>query len=205
MSNEAPFFSARLRKAAEAKGLKQQALAELMGVNLDRVKSIYSGKVKKLEAAEVLALEKNLHLRPDFLLRNEGPMFKTEAEQKVMESLRRSVLTHKVQDIPEWVKRLAQEWSFAIERSDAARLMELATMTGNARVEDALPSYIVSSKPDADLLRAVISAAFAELEQQHKTLTADKLSQLVVVLYEASQADKTVNPATVKSLVKLAS
>jgi transcriptional regulator with XRE-family HTH domain len=205
LSNEASFFSARLRQAAEAKGLKQQALADLMGVNLDRVKSIYSGKVKKLEASEVMALEKNLHLRPDFLLRNEGPMFKTEAEQKVMDSLRRSVLTHKVQDIPEWVKRLAQEWSFAIERSDAARLVELATLSSNVKVEDGTPTYIVSGKPDADLLRAVISAAFAELEKQHKTLSADKLSELVVVLYESSQADRTVNQATVKSLVKLAS
>ncbi len=194
MSTDAPFFSGRLRQAAQIKGLKQQELADLLGVKLDRVKSIYSGKVKKLDPGEVLALEEKLHLRPDWLLRNEGPMFKTEAEQAVFEGLRRSVSTVADLQIPEWVKRLAQEWSFALERGDAGRIVELAQMN----------QPVKTGGPDPSLLRDVIWMVLQELDRRRVAYPpADKLSDLIRLAYQASERDRHVSQETVQGLVNL--
>lgn len=195
----------RLRKAAHVKGLKQQALADLMGVNLDRVKSIFGGKVKKLDPQEVLALEEKIHLRPDYLLRGDEPMFKSEAEQKVFGALRVATNSVAALALPDWVKRLAQEWSFALERGDAKRLLELATMTSGPDVRQERASYTAPVKLDTELLQAVANAAFAEIESQKKRIPPAKLSELIVLLYESSENGQVVNPATVKRLVKLAS
>lgn len=193
-----------MRAAALAKGLKQQGLADLMGVNLDRVKSIFSGKVKKLDPQEVLALEEKIHLRPDYLLRGDGPMFKSEPEQKVMDKLRRASIAVASLPMPDWVKRLAQEWSFAIDRADSRRLVELATMTATPRAEEERNTYAAIAF-DSELLQAVTSAALTEIQTQQRTMSPDKVAELVVLLYEASQADKRVNPTIVKRLVRLGS
>lgn len=190
--------------AIVTKGLKQQALADLLGVNLDRVKSILSGKVKKLDPQEVLALEEKLHLRPDYLLRGEGPMFKSEPEQKVMDKLRRASNAVANLPVPDWVKRLAQEWTFAVDRADSARLVELATMTAAPGVQEERPAYTVAVL-DAELLQAVTSAALQEIQEQNKPMPPEKVAELLVLLYEASQADKRVNPVIVKRLVRLGS
>lgn len=56
-------------------GLTQAALAEVLGVNLDRVKSITSGRAKKLTREESEALVKKLRIRAEWLVTGDGPMF----------------------------------------------------------------------------------------------------------------------------------
>jgi len=58
-------------------GLTQTALAEVLGVNLDRVKNITSGRAKKLTREESEALVKKLHIRAEWLVTGEGAMFQT--------------------------------------------------------------------------------------------------------------------------------
>jgi transcriptional regulator with XRE-family HTH domain len=64
----------------EAKGFSQRELAETLGVPLDRVKNITSGRVKKLAPAESRALVEKLHVRGQYLATGEPPIFKSPAE-----------------------------------------------------------------------------------------------------------------------------
>ena len=59
----------------EEGGLKQLDLAEALGVSIDRVKSLTSGRVKKLSAQEMRDLVEKLHVRPVFLTTGEPPVF----------------------------------------------------------------------------------------------------------------------------------
>ncbi|MEA4838042.1 MAG: helix-turn-helix transcriptional regulator [Rhodospirillaceae bacterium] len=56
-------------------GLKQQELADLMGVNLQRVKRLAGGTVQKMTREESEALVRKLNIRADWLLTGKGPMF----------------------------------------------------------------------------------------------------------------------------------
>lgn len=64
-------------------GLQQAGLADAMGVSLDRVKSLTSGKVKNLKREEGEALIKKLHIRGDWLATGEGPMLQSEGEREL--------------------------------------------------------------------------------------------------------------------------
>lgn len=68
-------------------GLTQKALAELLGVSLDRVKSLTSGRVQKLTREESEALVKKLHIRAEWLVTGEGPMFQSAPEQEFQRRL----------------------------------------------------------------------------------------------------------------------
>lgn len=54
-----------------------------MGVSLDRVKSLTSGKAKNLKREEGEALIKKLHIRGDWLATGEGPMLQSEGEREL--------------------------------------------------------------------------------------------------------------------------
>lgn len=68
-------------------GLKQKALAGLLGVSVDRIKSITSGRVQKLTREESEALVKKLHIRAEWLVTGSGPMFHTAAESEFQRRL----------------------------------------------------------------------------------------------------------------------
>lgn len=57
----------RIRWVLKKFGLQQEQLAQLMGVNLDRVKSLVLGRAAKLRLAEVHALGANLGLVREWL------------------------------------------------------------------------------------------------------------------------------------------
>lgn len=75
-------ISSLLKLVMKEFGLQQTGLAEAMGVSLDRVKSLTSGKVKNLKREESEALIKKLHIRGDWLATGEGPMFQSEGESQ---------------------------------------------------------------------------------------------------------------------------
>ena len=56
-------------------GVTQERLAEAMGVNLDRVKSLMGGKAQHLRPPEIAGLVNEFHLNPDYFLNPEEPMF----------------------------------------------------------------------------------------------------------------------------------
>lgn len=68
-------------------GLNQQAMADVLGVPLHRVKSITSGKVQKLTREESEALVRKLNVRPGYLVTGQLPLFQTSGEQAFQTSL----------------------------------------------------------------------------------------------------------------------
>lgn len=68
-------------------GLNQAQLAEVMGVNVQRVRNLSAGLVKKLTREESEALVKKLHIRAEWLVTGEGPMLQTPDEQEFQRRL----------------------------------------------------------------------------------------------------------------------
>lgn len=64
-----------LQDIKSALGLTQQQLADALGVKLDRVKSLTSGKVSKLTLDEMKSLVNNLHVNSVWLATGKGNMF----------------------------------------------------------------------------------------------------------------------------------
>ncbi|MGN7832642.1 helix-turn-helix domain-containing protein [Pseudoxanthomonas sp. 22568] len=74
--------SSLVKRVMADRGLSQRELAETLGVSIDRVKSLTSGRVKKLSPDETRALVEKLHVRGDFLATGVGPVFQTPQEQE---------------------------------------------------------------------------------------------------------------------------
>jgi len=71
----------------------QQSLADILGVSLDRVKSIESGRVKKLHPEEVDVLVKKFHLSPHWLLTGEGEMYEKSSSSADRDSIEVEILS----------------------------------------------------------------------------------------------------------------
>ena len=71
-------ISALLRQVMDAKSLSQRDLMDILGVSLDRVKSLTSGRVAKLKPDEIKALVEELHVSADWLATGTGPMFRPQ-------------------------------------------------------------------------------------------------------------------------------
>lgn len=85
--------------------LKQKDLAQVLGVTLNRVKSMTSGRVKNLTHEENEALSRKLCIRSDWLIAGEGSMFQGSEELKDERSLadaRPSALAA-VNSLMEWI------------------------------------------------------------------------------------------------------
>lgn len=76
-------ISSLLKLVMKEFGLQQAGLAEVMGVSLDRVKSLASGKAKNLKREEGEALIKKLHIRGDWLATGEGQMRQSDGEREL--------------------------------------------------------------------------------------------------------------------------
>jgi len=74
---------AQIRLVMKALGLKQKDLAEVLGVSLDRVKNLTSGRAQKLSREEGEALIRKLNVRAEWLATGEGPMFRSDSEQEL--------------------------------------------------------------------------------------------------------------------------
>jgi hypothetical protein len=86
-------ISSLLKEVMSACGLKQKDLGDVLQVPLDRVKSLTSGKVKKLNPDETRRLVQTLNLSAHWLATGEGPMFNTQGGQKLGEILTQLRLT----------------------------------------------------------------------------------------------------------------
>lgn len=74
-------ISSLVREIMDSCGLTQRDLAATLGVPLDRVKSLSSGKVQKLTSEESQALVARLGIRPDWIVGGgQGRMRMTQHE-----------------------------------------------------------------------------------------------------------------------------
>lgn len=118
-----------------ATGLKQSALAELMGVPLDRVKSLATGKVKKFTQGEGEALVRKLNVRAEWLVTGEGPMFQESQERE---------LHARVDAVQTATKKASID---GLSRDEVARLQELLFFV---ETRDAVGVRRVMSAPPTD-------------------------------------------------------
>lgn len=72
-----------LRAIKDALKLTQVQLAKALNVNVDRVKSLTSGKAAKLSPAETKSLVENLHVNSAWLATGEGEMFQANEPKPV--------------------------------------------------------------------------------------------------------------------------
>jgi hypothetical protein len=192
-------LSGRLRRVCELRGWKQKDLAELIGSNLDRVKSLMTGKAKKLDAGELEALVRQ-HVRREYLLQGEPPEFKTDQElalERQLQLLGQASDVVRRLDVPNWVKRTALEWVLAVQRGDSERVRELAELA--APPATAAPPLLGDER-----LQAVIEAVLSELVRRQVQLPPAKITGVILALLETTPADQPVNPAAVTHLVRLA-
>lgn len=70
-------ISTLIKQIMKEYGLQQKTLADVLGVGIDRVKSLTSGRVQKLTREESEALIKKLNIRGDWLATGEGRMIQS--------------------------------------------------------------------------------------------------------------------------------
>jgi len=82
---------ALIKKLMAARGLDQAGLAEVMGVKLQRVRDLSSGRAKKLTREESEALISELQVRAEWLVTGEGAMFQGEETQDAFIARQRAI------------------------------------------------------------------------------------------------------------------
>lgn len=113
-------------------GLNQAALAELMGVKLQRVKNLSAGLVQKLTREEGEALIRKLHIRAEWLVTGEGPMLQTPGEQEFQRRL----------DVVAKASMEADAAKLTAAQTDVLQRIVLAVQTGDTAALQALLPYV---------------------------------------------------------------
>jgi transcriptional regulator with XRE-family HTH domain len=104
--------SSLIKRILAACELKQAELAKVLGVSLDRIKSLASGKAQKLAANEVKILVEKLHVDPAFLATGEGPVLQDPNERRFEEKIkliRESTNTATLLEMPDNYQQLVRD------------------------------------------------------------------------------------------------
>lgn len=105
-----------------ALGLNQQALARELGVSLDRVKSLTSGRVAKLAPSELAVLTERLHVNPYFLTTGVGSVLvpqEARGFEDKLAALKAAAAKVAVLNLPDAYRALVRDVLFAVEIQDA--------------------------------------------------------------------------------------
>lgn len=120
-------ISSLLKNVMRHFGLRQAELADAMGVSIDRVKSLTSGKAKNLRREEGEALIKKLHIRGDWLATGEGPMLQSDGEREMgrrLDLLKLATGKAQIEGLEPHYARLLMEVLFYAELGDADALRQ---------------------------------------------------------------------------------
>ncbi|RQO63130.1 hypothetical protein DBR47_00725 [Paucibacter sp. KBW04] len=156
--------------------LEQQTLADLMGVKLDRVKSLVLGRVKHLRGDELFALREKLQLRQEWLVNGQLPMRGEE---------------------PPPDNRFANLQEIVARRREAAGV-ECPT------VEAMRVHGQEGGEQDLFLLQESVKATSEELRARNITMPAETRLRLYWAVFELSLQVGQVNRAAIGPLLKLA-
>ena len=100
----------------------QKRLADAMGVDVDRVKSLMSGKAQHLRQSEIAGLVKEFHLNPDYFLLEGAPMLEGgETHEEFLQRQTREGATRAVID--------------ALPLDEAGRMQLRALVQGDAEAD----------------------------------------------------------------------
>ncbi len=124
-------------------GLKQKDLADVLGVTLDRVKSLTSGKVKKFDPDETRRLVQTLNLNAHWLATGTGAMFNPHGGEQLGAVLTQLKLSS------------ARVLDLGLKGDDAQAARDIATgvAAGNlAMVQSALEVLRHKPPPDEQVL-----------------------------------------------------
>lgn len=163
----------RVRWVLRHFGLEQAQLAELMGVKLDRVKSLVLGRAKNLRVEELARLVDGLRLRQAWLVHGELPELEPDVAEPVPSAP------------PAGHVRGAEVDAAVLAREMAARPYRRPDMT------------------DERLLQEVVSATAAELDARGIQLAAEQRLRLYWGVFELSVERRQVNGAAIKAMVAL--
>lgn len=145
-------LSSILKQIMTAASMQQTDLADLLGVSIDRIKGLTSGRTKKLTREEADALVTKLHVRGDFLATGEGPIFQSESEREFYRRM-------------EAVKTATAMAAHAPPGRVADFQALLFQMETNPRLLKLIQNYMECSEEDR---RALEKIALLHAEAEHK-------------------------------------
>ena len=196
-------ISSLLKNVMKHFELQQAGLAEAMGVSLDRVKSLTSGKVKNLKREESEALIKKLHIRGDWLATGEGPMLQSEGERELgrrMDLLKLATGKAQIEGLEPHHTRALQEILFYAELGDAEALRRALTQMQPDEV--ALVRSYRSCSEDAKvrlIQQAALLSAGLSAGADKKKAVAEKSSGQNIVGDNAIQIGSVTGKARIKN------
>lgn len=167
----------RIRWLLDHFRLQQKDLAQLMGVDVDRVKSLVLNRAKALRRDEIDRLVAGLGVRESWLVDNAGAPLREGSEVNLAAAGTGGFL-------------LA-----AMKAVDAHR-------AGHVAQEPA--AYDLALPPNAALLVQCVRAVEAELQARGRKLESAKLLRLYWAVFELSMQGGRVNPASIGPLIELA-
>ena len=195
-------ISSLLKNVMKHFGFQQAGLAEVMGVSLDRVKSLTSGKVKNLKREEGEALITKLHIRGDWLATGEGPMLQSDGEREMarhMDLLKLATGKAQIDGLEPHHSRALQEILFYAELADAEALRKALTQLSPDEL--ALVSSYRRCSEDAKVTliqqAAVLSAGFTSVGG--KAVGTEKVARQKVVGDNAIQIGSVTGKARIKN------
>ncbi|ABE45648.1 hypothetical protein [Polaromonas sp. JS666] len=209
-------LSERLRFVLSEAGGTQGDFATSIGMTLDRVKNILSGRVKKLQPHEARAIRDRYNIHELWLTTGKGPQHVTADELPVIKE--RDEIAEATRLVTELgltgtAAREMQQLVYAMRRKSAAEVIAaLEQIKGGgragskARVANERAAWAGDERrPDEPLLHGVIEAVLTEIERKSLHIPPAKLAALIVAAYHASEDSHEVHKKTVAMLVRLAS
>lgn len=170
--------------------LKQQELADVMGVPLARVKRLAGGKVQKLTREESEALVTKLRINPEWLITGEGPMVDDETDDEFAD---------RIQAVSHMQRVVA-----ALPLDDLGRKRLQALMTGDPAADgELIGRALLESARAGEVDRPYPTATVTHLPMNEPQLLT-RQQVLEIVLDAMHSARKTLPSKAVSALVDAA-
>jgi hypothetical protein len=173
-------LSDQLRAIIDRGRLTQVALAQVLGVPLNRVKNLVNGRVQKLTQHEAQALVERLHVNPGWLTTGVGNIFKSEGEAAFdgrVWALKAASESVAKLDLPEPMRNQARDILFAVQTGQPGLLKDIFSRLASGN----------SSKPqelDRERLRAAIEAVEEGLAAIQRKLPPGKMAEIILAAYD---------------------
>ncbi|WP_298619560.1 hypothetical protein [uncultured Zoogloea sp.] len=196
--------------------LKQQELADVLGVSLARVKRLAGGTAQKLKPEESRALVTKLRINPEWLITGEGPMIEEENQDEFVS--RMQAINHMnavVSALPlnELGRKRLQVLMTGDPAEDGRLIGEALLNRGEIEKPKAGPApdqvAMVTPIGDADgsglTWVETLAVTVDALHDTGRSLSSEKLFELVDLLMAWQRAGASLDTDTVRAQIRLVS